>query len=380
MSDAHVSHLAAEIRDSHAPLRIVGAGTWLHGGGPWAEAAPLHAGDHRGIVEYTPGDLVITVRAGTTLTELADATGEHGQMLAIAPYGVSGATIGAVVATASPAPLAFGDYTVRDLVLGVQVITGNGDVTRVGGRVVKNVAGFDLVRLHTGAYGTLGLITEVSLRLHARPDVDVVVSGTVQHASAGALDDLLPRLLAQRAALPMLLVSEPHAEPQLWARISGNVARAHALRAQFSSYGIATPQDMSPAAVQETLQHTPSEAVVIRARTYRSDAVPFLRAARDAFPEATLFYDPAHGSLRVLLPGRSAGTLERDIATWYRLAAGSGARHKISVVVDQGRTLTAPFSTPRTALDEGIKRALDPRDVLNPLAAVAMPRLAHADA
>jgi glycolate oxidase FAD binding subunit len=331
------------------------------------------------VVEYTPGDLVITVLAGTTLAELGATVGEHGQMLAMSPYGSPDASLGAVVATASPAPLAFGDYTMRDLVLGVQVITGGGEITRAGGRVVKNVAGFDLVRLHTGAYGTLGAITEVSLRLHARPEVDVVVAGTVPHAAAGALDDLLPRLLAQRSPLPMLLVSAPDTDPQLWARVCGNRARAAALRTQLLSYGIQAPREIPDEAVQRTLQHTPADAVVLRARTHRSDAVPFVRAARDAFPDGTLYYDPAHGSLRVVLPAACVSNLERDIATWYRLAAAGGAMHTISLVVDQGRTLSMPFSSPRTSLEAGVKRALDPRDLLNRLAPVSSPRLAHAD-
>lgn len=151
------------------PRRIVGGGTWLQGGGPFADTTPLPVRGHAGVVEYVPGDLVITVRAGTTLAELAAVTGEHGQTLALTPYGSPESTIGAVVATAAPAPLTLGDLSVRDLVLGITVVTGTGDIVQAGGRVVKNVAGFDLVRMHTGAWGTLGVITEVSLRLHARP-------------------------------------------------------------------------------------------------------------------------------------------------------------------------------------------------------------------
>lgn len=388
MSDPRVSHLTSRLRDASAspdaPLRVVGGGTWLHGGGPWADATPLPVGDLQGVVEYTPGDLVVTAYAGTTLAELSAITAEHGQMLALAPYGAPHATIGAVVATASPSPLAFGDYTVRDLVLGLQVVTGTGDITRTGGRVVKNVAGFDLVRLHTGAYGTLGVITEVSLRLHARPAVDEYVTCLVSDggydAGAVSLDDLLPKLVAQRAPLPMLLVSKPHEAPQLLARVSGNTARAAALRTHLQGLGVSTPREIPAQVVEHTVRHTADDAVVLRARTYRSDAVPFVRAARDAFPEATLCYDPAYGSLRVVLPPRAAQSLERDIATWYRLAAANGAMHTISVVVDQGRTLTAPFATPRSPLESGIKAALDPHDVLNRLAPISTAHLALADA
>ncbi|WP_053334292.1 FAD-binding oxidoreductase [Gemmatimonas phototrophica] len=370
-----ISELAQQIGDTQEPLRIEGSGTWLEGGGPWAPAQPLPTRHLRGVVEYEPGDLVITVGAGTTLEELSAITGEHAQMLALAPYGDTTATVGAAVATASYGPLTYGDYTMRDLVLGLQVITGAGDITRVGGRVVKNVAGFDLVRLHTGAYGTLGVITEVSLRLHASPALDDIYMGTVPNAAVGGVDDLIPRIVAQRAPLPMLLRFAPDTAPQLWARVSGNAARAAALLQLVRSFGVEPPSVMAPSSVHESLRHTPANTVVLRARTHRSDAVPFVRAALDAFPLATLLYDPAHGSLRVIVPAHAAGAVERDIATWYRLAAAGGAMHTMSVVMDQGRHTT----TPRIPLDDGVKRALDPRDLLNRLAPVQATSLAHPD-
>lgn len=375
-----LSSLAARIRDAAAPLRIVGSGTWLHGGGPWADAEPLPVREHAGVIEYTPGDLVITVGAGTTLAELATIVGAQGQILALTPFGAPEATIGAVVATASPSPLALGDHTVRDLVLGLQVVTGTGDIIRAGGRVVKNVAGFDLVRLHTGAYGTLGVITEVSLRLHAQPAVDRYVSCGVPHSGADALADLLPTLLAQRAPLPMLLVMPPHGKPRLLARLSGNPSRVEALLARLRAFGLDVPAEVTADELARDVRATSGDAVIVRARTYRSDAVPFVRAARDAFPDGTLSYDPAHGSLRLVLPATATVSLERDIATWYRLAAAHGARHTISLVVDQGHTVDTPFRTPRTSLESGIKQAFDPRDLLNRLSPVSQTRLVHADA
>lgn len=376
MSD--VDQLAARIRETRDPLRIVGGGTWLHGGGPWADALPLPLHHLRGVVEYTPGDLVITVAAGTTLAELAATTAEHAQMFALVPYGAPHATIGAVVATAAPAPLAFGDYTVRDLVLGVQVVTGRGDITRAGGRVVKNVAGFDLVRLHAGAFGTLGVITEVSLRLHARPAVDTLVVSTLRRTDDGALDELLPQLVANRAPLPMLLHRAPDGVTQLWGRVSGNPARADALRQHLRAFGVVDAVDLPVERVDGPLHHTPHDAIVFRARTHRSDAVPFVRAAFEAFPHGTLTYDPARGSLRVVLPAAARDSFEHDLDTMHRLAAVNGAMHPISVVIDQGRSAAAPHCTPRTALEVGVKHALDPRDVLNRLAAISPTTLGHA--
>jgi glycolate oxidase FAD binding subunit len=375
-----ITRLAEQIRATSGPLRIAGGGSWLHAGGPWAPAAPLAVRHLRGVRAYTPGDLVVTVAAGTTLAELAATTAAHGQMLALDPYGTPDDTIGAVVATASPAPLALGDHRVRDLVLGVQVVTGDGVVMRAGGHVVKNVAGFDLVRLQTGAWGTLGVITEVSLRLHARPPVDQLMCAAVPHADTGALDDLLPAVLAQRAPLPMLLVSSPGEEPRLWARLSGNTSRVRALQARLQALPVGDVREAPNDETWRTLRATPPDAIVLRARTHRSDAVPFFRAARDAFDSATLSYDPAHGSLRLVIPSTGLASLERDLATWYRLAAARGALHTMTVVVDQGRTRSAPHHTPRTPLEAGVKYAFDARDVLNRLAELAPSTRAHPDA
>ena len=127
-----------------------------------------------------PGDLTLTARAGTTLAEIERATAAERQLLALDPYGTARGTIGATIATASAGPLAHAFGTPRDLVLGLEFVTGDGAVIRAGGRVVKNVAGFDLTRLLTGAWGTLGVITEVSVRLRALPEMEESVALAVR--------------------------------------------------------------------------------------------------------------------------------------------------------------------------------------------------------
>ncbi|HEY0931420.1 MAG TPA: FAD-binding protein [Gemmatimonas sp.] len=371
-SPASVDALAATVRAHHAavqPMRFIGSGTWLQGGGPFVDATPVSLRGLAGIVEYTPGDLVITVGAGTTMRELSAITTEHGQMLALTPYGDTESTIGATIATASAAPLALDDLSVRDLVLGLTVITGTGAVTRVGGRVVKNVAGFDLVRLHTGAWGTLGAIAEVSLRLHAVPVHDVVLGGRL----SAELGDAIPPLVANRAPIPMQVVLEPGEAPRLLARVSGNLARVDALRARLVQLGMQNPEALSPDDIAAR-RHTPDDAIVLRLRTALSDAVPFVRATRDAFPTASLTYSPHRGSLRVVLPtATSAGDAEdimdgvtRALSTVARLATTFGASHAIAIALDQGRRQYPA----RTPLEAGIKRALDPDDLCNRVSAM----------
>jgi glycolate oxidase FAD binding subunit len=366
---ASTDHALAEVvKAAYAesrPLRIVGSGTWLHGGGPFADATPLSVREQAGVVEYIPGDLVITVRAGTTLAELAAITGEHGQTLALTPYGAPHATIGAVVATAATAPLPLGELAVRDLVLGLTAIGGTGDVMHAGGRVVKNVAGFDLVRMHTGAWGTLGVISAVSLRLHARPACDAVVMGRLDRPC----EEVLPALVANRAPLPMLLRLVPGEPPQLWARMAGNAARAAALDARLTAFGVPARDTVATGTTlhDTPLLETPAGALVLRLRTALSDAVPFVRAAREALPDATLTFDVSRGSLRAVLPtmprDERGPAQAPDLASLRRLAATYGAAHPISTVVEQGRTAVPE----RHRLDTSVKRAFDPGDILNRL-------------
>ncbi|HKV51240.1 MAG TPA: FAD-binding protein, partial [Gemmatimonadaceae bacterium] len=167
-----VAAAVTEAAVRRTPLRIVGRGHWLDAGPPARAATPLALDELSGIVAYTPGDLTLTARAGTTLAEIAAVTAEHGQWLALDPFGTDDGTIGATVATASSGPLAHAFGTPRDAVLGLEVVTGEGAIIRTGGRVVKNVAGFDLTRLFTGSWGTLGAITEVTVRLRAMPEGD----------------------------------------------------------------------------------------------------------------------------------------------------------------------------------------------------------------
>jgi glycolate oxidase FAD binding subunit len=157
---------------SRAALRISGRSTWLSAGRPVKAEKSLTLREDAGVVAYVPGDLTLTVRAGTTLAEIESLTSEHDQWLPLDPPGAHDGTIGATIATASVGPLATSFGLPRDLLLGLEFVSGRGDVVRGGGNVVKNVAGFDLSRLLTGSWGTLGVITEVSLRLYARPTVD----------------------------------------------------------------------------------------------------------------------------------------------------------------------------------------------------------------
>ena len=147
-----------------------GAGTWLNMGNPPVRANLIISTNHMNRVrEYEPADLTATVEAGCPLYTFNQLAAQHRQWIPLDPFGDESATLGAIVATASSGPRRYGFGTPRDWVIGMQVVHAYGLTTRAGGKVVKNVAGYDLCKLYTGSYGTLGIITELSFKMRALP-------------------------------------------------------------------------------------------------------------------------------------------------------------------------------------------------------------------
>src|SRR5215210_1196669 len=158
-----------EAGEAGRTLRFVGGGTKLAWGacGPEPERELATVGLDR-IVEHNAGDLTAVLEAGVPLERAQAAFAEAGQMLALDPP-AGDATVGGVVAAADSGPLRSRYGGPRDLVLGMTVALSDGTVARSGGKVIKNVAGYDLAKLFSGSLGTLGAILELSLRLHPLP-------------------------------------------------------------------------------------------------------------------------------------------------------------------------------------------------------------------
>ena len=173
--DPALEALQARIRAAaHAgtALRIRGGGTKDFYGGALAGEV-IDTRIYAGIIDYEPTELVITARAGTSLAAIESAMRARGQMLAFEPPRFAeGGTLGGVVASGLSGPRRPYAGAVRDLVLGLRVFDGTGQYLTFGGQVMKNVAGFDVARLMTGALGTLGLITEISLKCLPLPKTE----------------------------------------------------------------------------------------------------------------------------------------------------------------------------------------------------------------
>ncbi len=206
IAPADTDAVAAALRDARGPVAVRGAGTKSTWGGELSHVdLVLETTRLSGVVAHEPGDRVVTVRAGTRLADLQALLGLARQRLAVESP-LPDATIGGVLASGEAGPLRLRYGTGRDLLIGVRFVLGDGVVARSGGRVVKNVAGYDLGRLLCGSFGTVGVITEATFRLHPLPAASAWVSfpwgngpsspSGVQGAANASLPVALPEVVA----------------------------------------------------------------------------------------------------------------------------------------------------------------------------------------
>ena len=374
MSTEAVVAAIKESAESRTPLRIAGRGTWLDAGRPVHADRTLSLRDDTGVVSYVPGDLTLTVRAGTSLSEIERITREHDQWLPLDPYGSTDGTIGATIATASAGPLASGFGLPRDLVLGLEFVNGRGDVIRGGGKVVKNVAGFDLSRLLTGSWGTLGVITEVTLRLYGLPKMERTVMIPLIGGEKEVESIIRAIVLSPLAPLALQLISASAAQalslrpyPVCLIRFGGNEA---VVRAQIDALSrVSKPEEME-SSVWNRLRQLEANAHT----TVRISGLPqkFLNSAamivRDDISLIYTFIDPRSGSLRVVLRSEDRHG-QHEMATIGledNAPHGTEATHITveKLPADMWR-LVSP-SVVDDPISQGLKRKYDPHNILNP--------------
>ena len=175
----------------------------------------LNIGEHQGVLDYRPDELVVTARAGTSLQALRQELARAGQMLPFEPPAFrSRGTLGGAVACGLSGSARPWRGSVRDAVLGVRLINGFGEALRFGGNVVKNVAGYDVSRLQTGAFGTLGVLLEISLRVLPQPSAEQ--TRRLELSAAEALGRM--RSWARR---PLPISGLCHVDNQLYVRLAG---------------------------------------------------------------------------------------------------------------------------------------------------------------
>ena len=366
IAPASEADLAETLRAAEGPLRIEGGGTRAVGrpvAGTVLSTAALC-----GIVAYEPGALTLVARAGTPLAEIEAALAAERQHLAFEPadlrplLGTAGTpTLGGAAATNAAGPRRVTAGAARDAMLGLRFVDGTGTVVKAGGRVMKNVTGYDLVKLMAGSWGTLGVITEVALKVLPAPEA----------AATLVLDGLPPpaAVAAMAAALssPFEVSGAAHlAGGATWLRIEGFAeavgSRAPRLAGRLAPWGTAR------------ILRDPAEQAALWAR---------IRDAADLAP------GPGDVWRVALRPGEAAGVLARAGAEaalldaggavlWLKVPEGTDLRARLGAFTGHATLIRAapaaraairpfPPEAPAVArLSEELRRRFDPRGILNP--------------
>ncbi len=234
-------------RDDDKPLFIQGGNSKIFYGRP-CQADALQTGEHQGILSYEPSELVLHARSGTRLTEIEQQLDEQRQMLAFEPpHFDTNSTLGGAIATGLSGPRRPFAGSARDFVLGTSIINGKGEVLRFGGQVMKNVAGYDLSRLMCGALGTLGLITDVSVKVLPKAEVDYTLKQICSQSEA------IERL-TQWQQKPLPLSAACWHDEHLYMRLSGSEAATRQAQHQLGD-NVAEQQPAFWASIRDH-QHT----------------------------------------------------------------------------------------------------------------------------
>ncbi len=352
-------------------MRIRGGGTKDHLGEHRPTDAVLDTTAMCGVVDHVPADLTVTVAAGTRFGEVQRALGERGQWIPLDPPFAEAATLGGIVAARSEGfgGLRYGG--VRDLLIGATTALADGTVARSGGRVVKNVAGYDLNKLLIGSLGTLGVIAEVTFKVLPLPAAgDLVVARCRDALGAFAIADALLRTSIRPSAL---VVEGTRAGWSAWVEAQGpaaQVRRATDETRQLAHQGSAHVEEGDAAALAalRELPATATEGALLRV------ALP-LGAMRSYAESATAFEtftylvaDAGTGLVRIHLRGDDAAVL-RAADTLLSAAAAVGGSARVERRDAALRDRLGAWAAARPAGDflmRRIKDAFDPLGILEP--------------
>jgi len=378
----------AEAGVAQEPLLVFGNGTKSGMLRPVQAARSLSTRNHTGITLYSPQELVISARAGTPLADIEAALAEHGQHIIAEPpdlsalFGVAAPqTLGGVAATNLSGPRRVAWGAMRDHVLGVRAVTGRGEVIHSGGRVLKNVTGLDLCKLLCGSHGTLGVITEVTLKVLPAPEA----VGTLVLLGLDAVSGV--------AALSAALGSPYSVSGAAWLPAAA-AARVPALAGFGASVALARIEEFAPSVAYRTsklrdeLRHDTAEILddgashavwravrdvtplaagatdaIWRVSVRPSAGPAVLRAATDGFGAAC--YLDWGGGL-VWLAGPATAMAHAAVETAAREAGGSWTLMRAPEPLRAAVQVIPPESTELARITRRVKAALDPRSILNP--------------
>jgi glycolate oxidase FAD binding subunit len=336
-----------------------------------------------GVIDYDPAELVLTARAATPMKEIEALLAEKSQMLAFEPpdwRGLLGGdgepTIGGVLACNLAGPRRLRAGAARDFFLGFSAINGRGEIYKAGGKVVKNVTGYDLCKLQAGAYGTLSVLTEVTIKTMPRPEASctLLLSGLADEAAIALMAQALnsPHEVSAAAHLPAGAAPEGAITAlRLEGPIPSIAFRADALE---SLLGRGARLDGPESAKfwsdigQVHALLSPNRSCVWRLCPTPSSAAAVFRAIREKFGSAQGFYDWGGGLVWLSLDGGETGADGR--ADFLRRTLRAAGGHATLVAAsDEMRGKIAVFDlepAPLAALSLRVKQGFDPEGILNP--------------
>jgi glycolate oxidase FAD binding subunit len=332
------------------------------------------------IDDYPSDDMTITVGAGIRWSQLLSILAQKGQTLPIDVPSPDQATLGGVIATNTSGPRRFGHGTMRDYLLGVDVVSAEGKRVHGGGRVVKNVAGYDFMKMHTGALGTLGVVVQATLKLKPIPEAKAAVVATID---AAQMEKVLARLVSS-ATRPVAC--------SLWNRAAGASANRQLLllyeenrpavdwqiitiQRELAETGVADSQVMDGAAYDQLLKaltdwpQTSTAEIVFKANLTPSGVAPFCELAEQTIPKVAILAHAGNGVVWGSFDAR--GDLEPAKSALTSLRRFAGQHHGNLVVprcpADGKSSLTIwGEPEPSFVVMQKLKAALDPNDTLNP--------------
>lgn len=387
-----LAYLIAEAADTRTPIEVMGRGTKREVGRPTQHGAVLSTENLVGVPLYEPSELVLVVRAGTPLAQIEQLLAENEQELPFEPvdlghmlgFGPGQGTIGAVIATNLSGSRRIHSGSARDHVLGIQAVNGQGETIRSGGRVMKNVTGYDLARGLAGSWGTLAVMTEIALKvLPAQREMRTVLC-------FGLADPTAVQVLSQALGTPYEVSGTVHIHAGLVERFSDQeIANAGAsvtairvenfpASARYRSSRLKQMlQAYAPAHELDTMRSRVFWNEVRAMRMFQKSSRPLWRISTPPSTAAKLvravtrkidvrvFYDWSGGLIWLETPPISdAGAVEirRTLAEFGGHATLIRAEAQARAVID----VFQPLDPPLMALTQSLKRAFDPLGILNP--------------
>ncbi|MFS8854638.1 FAD-binding oxidoreductase [Synechococcus sp. H55.7] len=330
----------------------------------WAQVAEpvdlaLSTSGLRRLIDHAAADLTVTVEAGMTLAELQPILAERGQWWPVDPLYPDRATLGGIIATADTGSLRWRYGGIRDLLLGITWVRADGEVAKAGGRVVKNVAGYDLMKLFTGSLGSLGILTQVTLRLYPLPAAQSALLAT------GSLPEL-EVLCRQALTGPVNPVGVDlwlrAGGAQAWLSFHGSqraVAQQMTQMRRLAPAGL-TLQEVSPSSLP--LPQPGSEAVLAKFGCLPNQSLATLEQFQALFPEAQVQLHRGCGLGRAWLVQPEVGSL---LQLQRHLKSVGGFLLLLEAPPALKRALPPDFG-PATSLMRRLKQQFDPTGTFSP--------------